>query len=81
MNAEQICNRINASLWKPEGLTVVCCFINGTEVALRGSQNSKKKTKCQTAWNVLFGGMVFQEAIDYINSVWLDSSYHFYVVR
>jgi hypothetical protein len=81
MNAEQIANQINSSPWKPEGVTVVCRFINGTEVSSRGAQNSKKKTKCTLAWNVLFGKLTFQEAINYINSVWLDSSYHLYVVN
>jgi hypothetical protein len=82
MNAEQIANKINMSpLWKPEGVTVVCKFINGSEVTLRGENNSKKRIKCQTAWEGLFGKISFKEAIDYINSVWLDTSYHFYVVK
>jgi hypothetical protein len=81
MNAEQIANHINLSPWKPEGVTVVCRFINGTEVTLRGQNNSKKRTKRQTAWSALFGKMTFQEAIDYMNSVWLDPSYHLYVIK
>jgi hypothetical protein len=81
MNAEQVANHINSSPWKPEGVTVVCRFINGTEVSLRGAQNSKKKTKCQIAWIALFGELSFQETIDYINNVWLDASYHLYVVK
>ena len=81
MNAEQIANHINSSPWKPEGVTVVCTFINGIEVTMRGNGNSKKKARCQIAWSGLFGKMSFQEAIDYMNSVWLDSSYHFYVVK
>ena len=81
MNAEQIANSINSSPWKPEGVTVVCRFINGTEVSLRGRHNSKKRTKCQVAWSALFGGLKFYEAIGYINNVWLDPSYHFYVVN
>ena len=72
MNAEQICNHINSSAWKPEGVTVVCRFINGTEITLRGAHNSKKRTKRQTAWDVLFGKFTFQQTIDYINNVWLD---------
>lgn len=81
MNAEQIANKINSFPWKPEGVTLVCRFINGTEVLLRGGHDSKKRTKCQTAWSRLFGRVTFREAIDYINSVWLDASYHFYVVK
>lgn len=81
MNAEQICNRINLSFWRPEGVTLVCKFINGTEVSLRGGHNSKKRTKCQFALNALFGGLRFYEAIGYINSVWLDASYHFYIIK
>jgi hypothetical protein len=81
MNAEQIANHINASPWKPEGLTVVCRFINGTEVSLRGAQNSKKKNKCELAWRILFGRMTFEQALDYINGVWLDPSYHLYIVK
>lgn len=42
MNAEQVCNHINQSPWKPEGITVVCRFINGTEVTMRGYHNSKR---------------------------------------
>jgi hypothetical protein len=81
MNAEQICNHINQSHWKPEGVTVVCRFINGTRVKMCGGQNSKKKSKCEVAWKALFGNLTFQEVIGYINSMWLDSSYHFYVIR
>ena len=81
MNAEQICNQINLSPWKPEGVTVVCKFINGAPVSLQGNHNSKKNLKCQTAWNSLFGKLTFQEAISYVNNVWLDPSYHFYVVK
>ena len=81
MNSEQVANEINMSLWKPEGVTVVCRFINGTEVTFRGEHNSKKVGKREKAWSVLFNNMRFQEAINYINSVWLDPSYHLYVVK
>ena len=78
MNAEQICNNINSSSWKPKGVTIVCKFINGKEVMLRGKHNSKKNSKRQDAWNKLFGKLgSFQEIISYINNVWLDPSYHF----
>ena len=81
MNAEQICNRINSSPWKPEGITIICKFINGQEIKARGGKNSKNEKKCQEAWNLLFRNISFQEIVNYINSVWLDPSYHFYTKK
>ncbi len=80
MNSEQICNLINM-YWKEEGVTVVCKFINGTETKLRGFHNSKKSSKLIYAWRTLFKDLSFQETIDYINSVWLDPSYHLYIIK
>lgn len=79
MNAEQICNEINMSEWKPKGVTVVCKFINGREVESRGKHCSKKPRKRSNAWQALFKDLSFLEIIDYINSTWLDPSYHFYL--
>ena len=81
LNAEQTCNKINLSPWKPRGVTLVCHFINGTEVAIRGKHDSVQVSKCQLAWYRLFGRLAFRETINYINNVWLDPSYHFYIVR
>ncbi|MEI6659956.1 MAG: hypothetical protein WCK91_00855 [bacterium] len=81
MNAEQIANKINLSPWKPKGVTVVCRFINGSEVKLRGNYDCKDDTKCDLAWKTLFGTESFEDTISYINNVWLDPSYHFYIVK
>ncbi len=80
MNAEQICNEINMSEWKPKGVTVVCRFINGSRVMLCGAYASENKGKRNYAWSTLFRGMYFEEAIDFINSTWLDPSYHLYII-
>lgn len=81
MNAEQICKTINSLPWKPEGVNVICKFINGSEVTKKGEHNSKNDHKREAAWDMLFKNASFQEAINYINNVWLDPSYHFYVRR
>jgi len=81
MNAEQVCNKINHSPWKPEGITVICQFINGVEVRNRGENNSKKETRCKEAWSTLFKDLSFKDTISYINNVWLDPSYHLYLVK
>jgi len=80
MNAKQICNKINSLPQKPEGVTVVCKFINGTPVALRGGHNSKSQAKCENAEDILFKGLTFQQRIDYTNNTWLDPSYHLYCI-
>jgi len=81
LNPTQICEKINNFYWKPEGVRLVCSFINGNEVTKRGGTDSKYDEKCQDAWNSMFKKLPFQKAINYINSVWLDPSYHFYVRR
>lgn len=80
MNAYQICNTINMH-HKPKGITVTCKFINGREVQKTGGQESKKDSKRTRAWNKLFGNMSFEEIIAYINNVWIDPAYHFYIVE
>lgn len=82
LNAFQVCNKINAFSWKPEGVTVVCKFINGNEVSRMGEgRGSRNARKLKAAWELLFGKYGFQENINYINHVWLDPSYHLYVKR
>ncbi len=78
MNAFQICDTIN-SFYKPDSVTVVCKFINGSEVKKKGAHESKKDSKRTKAWRALFKGMSFEETIKYINNVWLDPAYHLYV--
>lgn len=79
MNAFQISDYINQVKYKPENLRVVCKFINGTQVKEYGKNNSKNMHKISYAWDALFKGLEFKEIIEYINNVWLDPSYHFYV--
>jgi hypothetical protein len=81
LNAKQISQKFNASPRKPKGVTVICRFINGDEVTMKGRHDSKNVKKCQLAWERLFGNMTFSEAINYTNSVWLDASYHLYIVK
>ena len=80
MNAYQICNLINKLNYKPENIMLVCKFINGSEVKGHGLHNSKNKHKIDVAWKNLFGDLEFSQIIEYINSTWLDPSYHLYIV-
>ena len=79
MNVYQICDDINYAEHKPKNVIVVCKFINGVQVKKRGGNNSKNKHKISNAWETLFNGLNFLEIIEYINNVFLDPSYHFYV--
>ncbi len=80
MNIYQICNYLNSIHYKPENLYVVCEFINGDRILKMGGQNhSNDKSKISFAWNILFKGMNFTEAVSYMNSIWIDPSYHLYV--
>lgn len=79
LNAYQICKQLNMCKYKPLGINIVCKFINGVEVYKTGKNNSKKETKISYAWYSLFKNMEFEEIIKYINNVWLDPSYHFYI--
>lgn len=81
MNAYQICGLLNQCKQKPKNMQVVCRFINGQRVTKKGHHNSKNGNKCEKAWKVLFKNMTFKEALAYINNVWLDPSYHFYLRR
>lgn len=81
MNAYQICNQLNKCTYKPPALKITCKFINGVEVLKSGENYSKKKTKISYAWYSLFKDMEFEEIIKYINNVWLDPSYHLYVIK
>ena len=80
MNAFQICNHINQLEFKPTDLILVCKFINGSQVKGHGGHNSKNKNKILRAWNFLAKGLNFEQTIEYFNSVWLDPSYHLYIV-
>lgn len=81
MNAYQICNQLNV-LQIEKGVTVICKFINGHEVEKSATEDhsSKNPSKIRKAWNGLFGSKTFREAIDCINSTWIDPSYHLYLV-
>ena len=83
MNAYQIRDFLNylEPQYKPIDKKVICRFINGTRVVLKGEKNSHNKNKLSRAWERLFRGLSFEETIDYINSTWLDPSYHFYIRR
>ncbi len=81
MNAFQIANEINASTWKPRGVTVICKFINGSEVTRTGGNQSTNEDKREYAYNSLFKNARFSKIIGYINNVWLDPAYHFYITR
>ena len=80
MNAQQICNVIN-SCFKPPEVEIVCKFINGQEVLKKGGKESNNKKKRSCAWETLFKGLSFKEAIQYINNTWLDPSYHLYIEK
>jgi hypothetical protein len=80
LNAFQICRKISYSDFIPDGLRLECAFINRDEVSHKGGQASKNKFKIEEAWAILFGGMDFADVVSSINSTWLDSSYHFYIV-
>ena len=81
MNACQIANYINSfePPYKPKNVYVFCRFINGDEVVKCGSSNknlSKNEAKIMIASHKLFKEMNFEDRISYINSMWLDPSYH-----
>lgn len=79
MNPFQIRDELN-EWFAPKRKKVICKFINGSKVVHTGGQQTKNKNKRQKAFESLFKDMTFPQAIDYINSVWLDSSYHFYIL-
>lgn len=84
MNAYQICEQLEIDLRTyrnlEESLKLVCKFINGKEVMGSGSYKSKKPTKRQNAFSVLFKNKTIPNIIAWINNVFLDPSYHFYLV-
>ena len=81
MNAFKIANRINqmAPTDKPENLKGICKFINGSQVKGSGGNTTKNKKLICYAWKKISKGLSFVEFIEYINNVFLDPSYHFYV--
>ncbi|OGI77078.1 hypothetical protein A3C57_02650 [Candidatus Nomurabacteria bacterium RIFCSPHIGHO2_02_FULL_33_12] len=81
LNAFQIADRFNTLEFKPEGIKVICEFINGSPVLKKGNKGSSNKNKIDSAWEKLFGkDKSFKEAIAYTNNVWLDPSYHLRIV-
>lgn len=81
LNAEQICNKLNSFSWIPKGITVICIFINGHPVEKVGKDNWRNEEKIKKAWNLLFKRSEFKPILNYINNVWLDPSYRFYIKR
>lgn len=79
MNAYQIGDYFDHSIYKPQGTKVTCKFINGTEVITQGENNSKRASKILKAWNILFEGLNFKEILSYVNNTFLDPSYHLYL--
>ncbi len=81
LNAYQLCNWFNKlEFIKPTNVILVCEFINGSQGKGHGGHNSKNKHKICSAWKSLSKGLNYEQTIEYFNSVWLDPSYHFYVV-
>ncbi|HNW71895.1 MAG TPA: hypothetical protein PKZ36_03320 [Candidatus Paceibacterota bacterium] len=82
-NIYQIRDDINLSplnlIGRPDDEMVICRFINGERVENKGENNSKKQKRVNRAYEILFKGMTFQEKISYLNNVFLDPSYHFYI--
>lgn len=79
MNAYQICNQLNV-LQIEKNRTVICKFINGQEVNGTGNHSSRNPNKIKKAWKGLFGEKSLKDAIDFINSTWIDPAYHLYLV-
>jgi hypothetical protein len=79
MNAFQIRDELNE--WcAPPRKKVICKYIGGPKVTQKGGHQTKKKSKREKAFKMLFKDMEFSQIIDYINSIWLDRSYHFYIL-
>lgn len=83
MNAYQIRDFLNSlsKEFKPENMKVSCRFINGSQLKGHGEPGSINRHKISMAWLVLFEGLTFREIINYVNNVWLDPSYHFYIIE
>lgn len=85
MNAYQICNLINSlpARYKPYHVFLVCQFINGHPVTMCGTTHCSdpENNTFYFAWRKVFGSMKkFKSVVEYINNVFLDPSYHLYVV-
>jgi hypothetical protein len=81
MNAYQTCDFLNYLPFKPKGIIIVCKFINGSKVTMKGENNFKNKAKIRKAWKILFQDWEFTEIISTINNIWLDPSYHLYIEK
>ena len=80
MNAYQIAEYFDTCEHKPQGIKVICTFINGTEVGKTGENNSKNIYKIRRAWKTLFADCEnFEQIIAYVNNALLDPSYHLYL--
>jgi len=78
LDPDRICNKLNSLPLpgKPEDVMLVCCFIGGK----RSKQctydvSSRNIQKCQNAWKRLFPDLTFEQAIERINTTWLDPEY------
>jgi len=60
---------------KPEGTMLVCIFMGGTKSHPGGNSDSPDIDKCVDAWKKLFCRFSFEEAIEQINTIWLDPNY------
>lgn len=82
MNALQISHTINSFRWvEKNGLYVKCRLINGDVCEKLGRHNSTNEQKCRQAWDIMFKGLDFSQAVKSMNSTWIDPSYHFSVTK
>jgi hypothetical protein len=80
MNAYQIAEYFDTCEHKPQGIRVICTFINGTEVGKTGENNSKNIHIIRKAWRILFADCEnFEQIIAYVNNALLDPAYHLYL--
>ena len=83
LNAEQTCVEFNKdlNLFRDINFTLKLEFINGSKVKKIGRYGTKWPILRKAAFDTLFNGLRNKEILKYVNSVWLDPSYHFYVMR
>lgn len=85
MNAYQICEQLEIDLREYRNFEInsklICKFINGKEVRESGSYKSKRPLRRLTAFSGLFKNKTIPNIIAWINNVFLDPSYHFYIVE
>ncbi len=81
MNPYQIANLINSLPIAKGGETVICIFVNGCEVQGSGQRGSKSEARLLYAWHMLFKDASFAEALNRINSTWLDFNYRLSAIK